>query len=246
MNRLAELIKDHGPAVFFGGAGVSTESGIPDFRSADGIYSKKYGTLSPEDIISGTFFGHDPDTFFEYYRAHLIFPDAKPNRAHIALAALESAGYIDCVITQNIDSLHTKAGSKRVYELHGTVERNYCVRCGKKYDVSYVTESHGVPRCECGGIVRPDVTLYDEMLPAGVFEAAASRVARAGIMIVGGTSLAVYPAASLIRYFSGHALVVINYTPTPADSLASLVIHDSVGKTLDDAACELLGDCRNK
>ncbi len=242
MNRLAELIKNHTPAVFFGGAGVSTESGIPDFRSADGIYSKKYGTLSPEDIVSGTFFGRDPDTFFEYYRAHLIFPDAKPNRAHIALAALEDAGYLDCVITQNIDSLHTKAGSKRVYELHGTVERNYCVRCGKKYGVSFVAGSNGVPRCECGGIVRPDVTLYDEMLPEGVFEAAAARVSRAGVMIVGGTSLAVYPAASLVRYFSGHALVVINYTPTPADSLASLVIHDSIGKALDDAARELIGD----
>ncbi len=241
MNELAELIKKHAPAVFFGGAGVSTESGIPDFRSADGIYSKKYGELSPEDIISGTFFAREPETFFEYYRAHLVYPDAKPNRAHKALAALEAAGYLDCVITQNIDSLHTKAGSKRVYELHGTVERNYCLRCGRRYDISRVTETDGVPRCECGGIVRPDVTLYDEMLPEGVFEAAASRVSRAGIMIVGGTSLAVYPAASLVRYFCGDALVVINYTPTPADRLATLVIHDSVGKALDDAAKELLG-----
>lgn len=242
MNELSRIIKEHGPAVFFGGAGVSTESGIPDFRSADGIYSKKYGTLSPEEIISGGFFARDPETFFEYYRAHLVFPDAKPNRAHAALAALEAAGYLDCVITQNIDSLHTKAGSHHVYELHGTVERNYCVRCGKKYGVEYVTASAGVPRCECGGIVRPDVTLYDEMLPEGVFEEAAAHVARAGVMIVGGTSLAVYPAASLVRYFGGADLVVINYTPTPADRLASLVLRGSVGEALDLAARELLGE----
>lgn len=243
MNELSELIKKSRATVFFGGAGVSTESGIPDFRSADGIYSKKYGSLSPETIISGSFFARDPETFFDYYRSHLVFPDAAPNRAHRALAALERAGYLDCVITQNIDSLHTKAGSKRVFELHGTTERNYCVRCGKEYGIGFVTASDGVPHCtDCGHIVRPDVTLYDEMLPEGVFEAAAYRVARAELMIVGGTSLAVYPAASLVRYFGGRDLVIINYTETPADRAASLVIHASVGETLDTAARQLLGD----
>lgn len=243
MTELARLIKESRSTVFFGGAGVSTESGIPDFRGADGIYTKKYGALSPETIISGTFFRRDPETFFDYYRAHLVFPDAAPNRAHTALAALEKHGYLDCVITQNIDSLHQKAGSSRVFELHGTTERNYCVNCGRKYGIEAVTDSVGVPRCEaCCGIVRPDVTLYDEMLPEGVFEAAASRVERAELMIVGGTSLAVYPAASLVRYFSGHDLVIINYTDTPADRLATLVIHDSVGETLDSAAREILGN----
>ena len=243
MTELAKLIKESRATVFFGGAGVSTESGIPDFRGAEGIYTKKYGSLSPESIISGTFFSRDPETFFDYYREHLVFPDAAPNLAHKALAALEREGYLDCVITQNIDSLHEKAGSRRVFELHGTTERNYCVRCGRHYGPRVVTDTVGIPRCsECGGIVRPDVTLYDEMLPEGVFEAAASRVARAELMIVGGTSLAVYPAASLLQYFRGRELVIINYTETPADRLATLIIHDSVGKALGTAAREVLGD----
>ncbi len=243
MTPLAELIKSSRSTVFFGGAGVSTESGIPDFRGADGIYTKKYGSLSPEAIISGGFFARDPETFFDYYRAHLVFPDAKPNRAHRALAALEAHGLLDCVITQNIDSLHEKAGSRRVFSLHGTTERNYCVDCGKTFGIEAVTRSAGVPRCpDCGGIIRPDVTLYDEMLPPGVFEAAALAVSRADVMIVGGTSLSVYPAASLVRYFSGKSLVIINYTPTHADSAASLVIHGSVGEALGDAAFDLIAD----
>ena len=243
MTELAKLILDSKSTVFFGGAGVSTESGIPDFRGAGGIYTKKYGSLSPETIISGTFFKRDPETFFDYYREHLVFPGAKPNRAHKALAALEKAGYLDCVITQNIDSLHQLAGSRQVLELHGTTARNYCVDCRREFGIDIVTESRGIPRCpDCGGIVRPDVTLYDEMLPPGVFEASAEAVSRADLMIVGGTSLAVYPAASLIHYFGGRALVVINYTETPADRLATLAIHESVGETLDRAAREVIGD----
>ncbi len=243
MTELAELIKGSKNTVFFGGAGVSTESGIPDFRGAGGIYTKKYGTLSPEEIISGGFFARDPETFFDYYRTHLVFPDAKPNRAHRALASLEAAGMLACVVTQNIDSLHAAAGSRRVIELHGTTARNYCVRCKRQFGIEAVTESRGVPRCpDCGGIVRPDVTLYDEALPEGAFEAAAEATARAELMIVGGTSLSVYPAASLVRYFSGRDLVIINYTETHADRLASLVIHGSVGDALGDAARELLPD----
>ena len=245
METLSEIIKNRrggASVVFFGGAGVSTESGIPDFRSADGIYSKKYGELSPEEIISGRFFARDPETFFEYYRAHLLFPDAKPNRAHTALARLERAGILDCVITQNIDGLHQAAGSRRVYELHGTVLRNYCCKCKKQYPLDFVLDSDGIPRCEdCGGIVRPDVTLYDEMLPEGVFEESARRVSRADVLIVAGTSLAVYPAASLLQFFRGRRLVVVNLTPTPADSLADLAVHARAGDVLGEAADEILG-----
>lgn len=240
MKTLSEVIKSSENIVFFGGAGVSTESGIPDFRGADGIYSKKYGKLSPEEIISASFFRADPETFYEFYRSHLIFPDAKPNAAHIALAKLEDAGRVKAVITQNIDGLHTSAGSRRVYELHGTTLRNYCLHCGRKYDMNFMLSTTGVPHCpECGGIVRPDVTLYEESLPEGVFEAAADAVSKAEVLIVGGTSLAVYPAASLLYYFHGHELVIINYTETPFESRATLVIHDSIGKALSLAASEI-------
>lgn len=247
MSQLAEIIiKSHAShknapsVVFFGGAGVSTESGIPDFRGAEGLYTEKYGTLSPETIISGRFFAREPETFFKFYREHLVFPDAKPNRAHTSLAELERRGIVDCVITQNIDGLHQAAGSKNVFELHGTVHRNYCCDCGKPYPLEYVLASDGIPRCDdCGGIVRPDVTLYDEMLPEGVFEAAALHVARADVLIVAGTSLAVYPAASLLHYFNGSALVVINLTPTPADSLATLAIHARVGDVMGEVIDEI-------
>ena len=250
MSQLADIIiksqKTHRgtpSVVFFGGAGVSTESGIPDFRGAEGLYTEKYGTLSPETIISHRFFAREPETFFSFYRSHLVFPDAKPNRAHTALAQLEKHGIVDCVITQNIDGLHQTAGSRNVFELHGTVHRNYCTDCGRRYSLDYVLAADGIPRCaDCGGIVRPDVTLYDEMLPEGVFEAAAMHVARADVLIVAGTSLAVYPAASLIHYFNGSSLVVINLTPTPADSMATLAIHSPVGEVLDEAAREILGD----
>ena len=222
--------------VFFGGAGVSTESGIPDFRSASGLYKARqvYG-YPPEELLSHSFFVRHTELFFRYYRENLIARDAKPNAAHTALAKWEAYGLVQAVVTQNIDGLHQAAGSENVLELHGSNWRQYCVKCGAKYNLDYVLAREGVPKCAaCGGTVRPDVVLYGEQLDDGVVEAAARAIAGAEMLIVGGTSLAVYPAAGLLRYFGGPRLVLINKSETPFDPQAQLVIHDSIGKVLEE------------
>lgn len=233
---LEEMLKKHDRIVFFGGAGVSTESGIPDFRSSRGIYSEKFGTLSPEEIVSASFFRKHPAEFYDFYKSKMIFPDAKPNDAHLALAALEKAGKLSCVITQNIDGLHQDAGSKKVYELHGSVRRNYCMKCGKRFGLDHILGSACVPKCDaCGGTVRPDVTLYEESLPDGVLDESLYKVASADMLIIAGSSLMVQPAASLIYYFRGSDSVLINLSATPADSFAKLAIAEPVGKVLGTA-----------
>ena len=234
MASLSEIIESSRRMVFFGGAGVSTESGIPDFRSADGLYSQELGgSVAPEEILSHSFFVDHPREFWEYYRAHLLYPAAPPNKAHLALAELERKGKLTAVITQNIDGLHQKAGSQTVLELHGSVWRNYCLGCGKKYDLAYILANDQVPRCEtCGGIVRPDVVLYEESLDPQVMDESVRHLQAADTLIVGGTSLAVYPAAGLIQAFRGHSLILINKDPTPADRVASLVVHAPIGETL--------------
>ncbi|MDR1291813.1 MAG: NAD-dependent protein deacylase [Clostridiales Family XIII bacterium] len=232
--------------VFFGGAGVSTESGIPDFRSEAGLYKAKqeYGR-SPESIISHSSFMADPELFFSYYKGNMVFPDAQPNNAHKALAKLESDGKLSAVVTQNIDGLHQAAGSKRVYELHGSVHRNYCMACGARFDLGYIldpancADSGGkqtsVPRCNvCGGMVRPDVVLYEEPLDDEVVSGAAQAIATADTLIVGGTSLVVYPAAGYLNYFHGNSLVLINKSATGYDSKADLVIHEPIGEVLSE------------
>ena len=229
---LQEIIDDSKRIVFFGGAGVSTESGIPDFRSVDGLYNQKY-KYPPEMIISHSFFERNPEEFYRFYRDRMIFPDAKPNSAHIKLAEWEKRGIVSAVVTQNLDGLHQLAGSKNVIELHGSVHRNYCTKCGKFYPLSAVTESDGVPRCECGGTIKPDVVLYEESLKSEDIENAVSEIASADTLIIGGTSLVVYPAAGLVRYFNGKHLVVINKSEINAGN-AELVINDSIGKVLGD------------
>ncbi len=226
---LQEIIDDSKRIVFFGGAGVSTESGIPDFRSADGLYSQKY-KYPPEQIVSHTFYVHNTEEFYRFYKDRMIFPDAKPNAAHLKLAELEAAGKLSAVITQNIDGLHQAAGSKNVIELHGSVHRNYCVKCGRFYPLSVVTESEGIPLCECGGKIKPDVVLYEESLKGEDIENAVLEISKADTLIIGGTSLAVYPAAGLVRYFNGKHLVVINKSEISADRDVELVINDSIGK----------------
>ena len=226
---LQKWIDESKNIVFFGGAGVSTESGIPDFRSVDGLYNQKY-RYPPEEIISRSFFERDPDEFFRFYRDKLIVGDAEPNAAHRYLAELEKAGRLRAVITQNIDGLHQKAGSKNVLELHGSLLRNYCVRCGKRFDPMYIERAKGIPRCDCGGIVRPDIVLYEEMLDDDVIQKSVRAISRADMLIVGGTSLVVYPAAGLVRYFGGSRLVVVNMSPTGLDNSAGLVIADKIGK----------------
>ena len=216
--------------VFFGGAGVSTESGIPDFRSVDGLYSQEW-KYPPETIISHDFFMHDTEEFYRFYRKKLLYPDVLPNDAHKALAELESKGLLYGIITQNIDGLHQVAGSKNVAELHGTVLKNHCMRCGKAYDMNYIRTADGIPRCVCGGTVKPDVTLYGESLPEDAIGSAVNMCAGAKLMIVAGTSLTVYPAASFVSGFAGK-LVLINKTPTPFDSYCDLVFYDSVGSVL--------------
>jgi NAD-dependent deacetylase len=234
--RLAGLIA-RGNAVFFGGAGVSTESGIPDFRSETGLYAAKsvYGR-PPEELLSHTFFIKEPETFFRYYRENLVSRDALPNAAHLSLAELERRGLINAVITQNIDGLHSAAGSSEVLELHGSNLRQYCVKCGAKYTLSYVLDSaEPVPKCEkCGGTVRPDVVLYEEGLNDAVMRESVRHIERADTLIVGGTSLAVYPAAGLLRYFNGQNLVLINKSETPYDGDASLVIRAPIGETFSE------------
>ena len=237
--RLKEIIDNSENIVFFGGAGVSTESNIPDFRSESGLYNaqRKYGR-SPEEMLSHSFFTGQTDTFFDYYKNNLIYRSAEPNKAHRALAKLEAEGKLKAVITQNIDGLHQKAGSRNVFELHGSVLRNYCMDCGEYYDLDYIMDESNcdgnIPHCKkCGGIVKPDVVLYEEALDEDCMMGAIRAIEHADTLIIGGTSLVVYPAAGLIRYFGGNKLVLINKQATPYDSKADLVINDSIGKVMD-------------
>lgn len=229
---LQSMIDESSRIVFFGGAGVSTESGIPDFRSADGLYSQKY-RYPPEQIISHSFFMRNPEEFYRFYRDRMIYPEAKPNAAHLKLAELERAGKLSAVITQNIDGLHSAAGSRNVIELHGSVHRNHCMKCGKPFGLKYILSVPGVPRCDCGGIVKPDVVLYEEPLDEYCINRAINAISEADMLIIGGTSLAVQPAAGLIRFFNGRRLAVINKTPTSADDEADIVINASIGEALD-------------
>lgn len=233
IQQLQEIIDSSDNIVFFGGAGVSTESGIPDFRSESGIFKslEKYGA-TPETLVSHSYYMDHTEEFFSYYRENLVFRDAHPNPAHLKLAELEKAGKLKAVITQNIDGLHQKAGSKEVLELHGSIHRNYCQICTRRYDLDYILESEGIPRCECGGIIKPDVVLYEEPLNNAVLSFAIDYISNAETLIIGGTSLVVYPAAGLINYFNGKNLVLINKSETQYDNLASLVINDAIGETL--------------
>lgn len=234
MEQIAELqrmLDASQQVVFFGGAGVSTESGIPDFRSTDGLYNQKY-SYPPETMLSHTFYRQHTAEFFDFYRDKMLYLDAKPNAAHIKLAELEQSGKLSAVVTQNIDGLHQAAGSKKVFELHGSVLRNYCEKCGKFYAVEEILHSSGVPHCSCGGIIKPDVVLYEEGLNQQVIEDAVQAISHADMLIIAGTSLVVYPAAGLIQYYHGKRLVLINKSRTSADDEANLVFHESVGKVL--------------
>ena len=228
IKRLKELVDRSNSIVFFGGAGVSTESGIPDFRSTDGLYNQEW-KYPPEVILSHTFYESNPKEFFRFYRAKMLCPDVQPNAAHKKLAEWEQQGKLKAIVTQNIDGLHQKAGSRTVYELHGSVLRNYCTRCGKFHSAEYIKESTGVPRCICGGIVKPDVVLYEEGLDQNTIENSVMAIARADLLIVAGTSLTVYPAAGLVNYYRGNRLVLINRDATPYDHYADLVFHESLG-----------------
>ena len=232
---LQEIIDKGQRIVFFGGAGVSTESGIPDFRSADGLYNQKYA-YSPEVILSDRFFYSRPEEFFKFYREKMIFPKARPNAAHKKLFELERAGKLRGIVTQNIDGLHRMAGNKLVYELHGTIYENTCLDCGKKYGLDYIMGCEGVPRCTCGGVVKPDVVLYGEGLDKYTIMGACREISQADVLIVAGTSLAVQPAASFIDYFDGRELVVINPDETSADERATLVIRGRVGEAMEKIA----------
>ena len=236
IKKLQEIIDSHDNIVFFGGAGVSTESGIPDFRSQDGLYHQQYD-YPPETILSHTFFINKPEEFYRFYRAKMLCDTAKPNAAHKKLAELERAGKLKAVITQNIDNLHQMAGSKKVLELHGSVYRNYCMKCGRFYDFSYIKNSAGIPRCQCGGMVKPDVVLYEEGLDNQILSDSVRAISKAQVLIIGGTSLAVYPAASLIDYFRGDCLVVINKAATPRDRNADLLIKDPIGQVFSNIKC---------
>lgn len=229
--RLQEIIDDSENIVFFGGAGVSTESGIPDFRSADGIYHQQY-RYSPEQIVSHSFFMRNTEAFYEFYKEKMMFLEAKPNAAHLKFAQLEAEGKLKAVITQNIDGLHQAAGSKNVWELHGSIHRNYCRKCGKFYDASYVKNADGVPRCECGGLIKPDVVLYEEGLDSGVIEHSIRAICEADTLIIGGTSLVVYPAAGFIDYFRGKHLVVINKSAMAKEVRAELTIAAPIGEVM--------------
>ena len=228
---LQQLIDSHRRIVFFGGAGVSTESGIPDFRSVDGLYNQKYD-WPPETILSRTFFMRRPEEFYRFYRDKMLPLEAEPNAAHLKLAELERAGRLSAVVTQNIDGLHTKAGSRCVFELHGSVWRNHCMRCGKSYTAEWIRDTEGVPTCSCGGTVKPDVVLYEEGLDDAVVAGAVHAIRQADLLIVAGTSLTVYPAAGLLRYYRGSDLVLINRDATPYDREATLVIREKVGEVL--------------
>ena len=233
---LKQWVMDSDNIVFFGGAGVSTESGIPDFRSVDGLYNQKYD-YPPETILSHSFYMRKPEEFYRFYRNKMLFSNAKPNRAHLALAKLEQEGKLKAVITQNIDNLHQMAGSKKVLELHGSVYRNYCMKCHRFYDFAHMKASTGVPRCECGGIIKPDVVLYEEGLDNQTINEAVKAISEAQVLIIGGTSLAVYPAAGLIDYFRGEHLVVINKSPTPRDRYADLLIQGPIGQVFSQIHC---------
>ncbi len=230
IEKLKEIVDNSKNIVFFGGAGVSTESGIPDFRSVDGLYNQKYD-YPPETILSHTFYRNRPEEFFRFYKDKMLCLDAKPNAAHLTLARWEQEGKLKAVITQNIDGLHQAAGSKRVLELHGSVLRNYCERCGKFFDAEYMLHAEGVPHCsECGGPVKPDVVLYEEGLDDRTLKDAVNYIRNADVLIIGGTSLVVYPAAGLIDYYDGNKLVLINKTPTARDGAADLVVQGSIGE----------------
>lgn len=227
--QLRKLIEESDNIVFFGGAGVSTESGIPDFRSVDGLYNQQY-EYPPETILSHSFYRRNPEEFYRFYRAKMLCPGAKPNAAHLKLAEWEKTGKLKAVITQNIDGLHQAAGSKVVLELHGSVLRNYCEKCGKFYGEDYILHTQGVPTCECGGSIKPDVVLYEEGLNERTLRDAIHYISQADVLIVGGTSLAVYPAAGLLDYYQGNKLVLVNKTPTPRDSIADLIVQGSIGE----------------
>ena len=228
MENLKEIINKSKSVVFFGGAGVSTESGIPDFRSKDGLYNQKY-KCPPEEILSHTFFMNNTDEFYKFYKDKMNSLKYKPNITHIKLAELEKIGKIKAIVTQNIDGLHQKVGSKKVLELHGSVHRNYCMKCGKFYDAEYVFNSESIPKCSCGGIIKPDVVLYEENLNEDILDEAIMQISNCDTLIVGGTSLTVYPASGLIRFYKGNKLILINKDKTPYDKLANFVINDSLG-----------------
>lgn len=234
IEKLRGMIKNSDKIVFFGGAGVSTESGIPDFRSVDGLYNQQWD-YPPETILSHSFFMKKTEEFYRFYRAKMLCPNAEPNAAHLKLAQLEREGKLTAVVTQNIDGLHQAAGSKKVYELHGSVLRNYCMKCGKFHSVEFIMNSTGVPTCECGGVVKPDVVLYEEGLDDSVVNGAVNAIAEADALIIAGTSLNVYPAAGLVRYFRGNNLVIINMSPTGMDSSADLLICGRIGEVLSAA-----------
>lgn len=228
---LQRMIDESQNIVFFGGAGVSTESNIPDFRSADGLYQEQYA-YPPEQVVSHTFFVRKTELFYQFYKEKMMFLDAKPNKAHLKLAELEAAGKLKAVITQNIDGLHQMAGSKHVLELHGSIHRNYCQKCGKFYDAKYVKEANGIPKCECGGMIKPDVVLYEEGLDNQVISESIRAISEADMLIIGGTSLVVYPAAGFIDYFRGKYLVVMNKSATSRDAQADLCIQEPIGEVL--------------
>lgn len=231
VERLQEMIDESSNIVFFGGAGVSTESNIPDFRSADGIYHQSY-KYSPEEVVSHSFYEKHPEAFFEFYREKMMVLDAEPNPAHLKLAELEQAGKLKAVVTQNIDGLHQAAGSQTVYELHGSIHRNYCEKCGRFYDAEFVKAAEGVPMCSCGGRIKPDVVLYEEALNGTTIQNAVQAISQADMLIIGGTSLIVYPAAGFIDYFGGKYLVVINQSETAKPVRANLSISAPIGKVL--------------
>lgn len=231
--QLKKIVEESKNVVFFGGAGVSTESGIPDFRSQDGLYRQTYA-YPPETIVSHTFFTYHTEEFYRFYRERMLFPAARPNAAHLALARLEAAGKLSAIVTQNIDGLHQAAGSKTVFELHGSVRRNYCMRCGKFYPLEFMKDGTGIPRCTCGGIIKPDVVLYEEGLDDNVVNGAINAIAKADTLIIGGTSLVVYPAAGFIDFFQGNNLVVVNKTPTQADKRANLVVTAPIGEVFSE------------
>ncbi len=236
--KLSDILRESTNIVFFGGAGVSTESGIPDFRSVDGLYNQKY-KYPPETMVSHSFWERHTEEFYDFYRDKMLFPDAEPNMAHIILTRLEEQGKLKAIVTQNIDGLHQKAGSKKVLELHGAVNRNYCVKCHKFYDLNFVVESKGIPTCDCHGIVKPDVVLYEEGLDSDIMSEAIRCISEADTLIIGGTSLAVYPAAGMIDYFKGKNLVVINMSPTPRDRNADLIVPGKIGEVMSRAYEEM-------
>ena len=237
IEKLSKILKESNNIVFFGGAGISTESNIPDFRSSNGLFNESLNvTFTPEQLVSHSFYIKYPEEFFRFYKSKLIYPEAKPNSGHLALAKLEEMEKLKAIVTQNIDGLHQMAGSKNVFELHGSVHRNYCIKCNAFYDANFILEANGAPTCtKCSGSVKPDVVLYEEGLDDNIIRGAVDAISRADTLIIGGTSLVVYPAAGLINYFKGKNLVLINKSSTSADSKADLVINDSIGKVLSEA-----------